>query len=562
MFRPHQGAPVVAPGLDRLRVPQLGDSGVGPPDAITAVQVLGPYNSGTCLMFNYSHHLTTARTRYHLLGWKHSLPPLYAWHDGCLWSEADGGPPEELLRATLVVCMVRCPYFWLLSTAQRSYQIRFEDGATTFSERLRCPVYFSGRQYDNLTAVWNAYYRAYLTHLEPAGAAFVRLEDLVEAPMTIVRALGQHLKLLSSPRLEEEVTRIAATPAKIHQGPCVHGEQARQRYRVDNIQRLISSVDLALIREQIDHTLMAALGYPIVRPTPSAEYGPPAISIGTPGAGKVSQPHLMSNGRLTNANYPPDGESAPSSDGDLLIYLWGISDNEEWIRDNCHWSLGTARKCGLNPQLAGIGYDVRHLERYPHKALARFYVLRDLLDSVSDSRIVLIMDGFDTLFAGSAQQIAAAFRRQKTQILVSAERSFTYQWHEYRDKYDSLSSPYRYPAAGTIIGYAGALRHLTNTCISYIKQGFGHGNDMGLLGKYIYENFETPSFVHLDTNCELFWVTTLDTEVFRRSPLFNPYTKTRPIILHVIGGGRENQHIYRKIGQLILDKEDRLDKRS
>jgi hypothetical protein len=95
--------------------------------------------------------------------------------------------------------MVRSPYFWLLSTARQSYQIRFDDGATTFSERLRCPVHFDGRRYDNLTAVWNAYYRAYRTHLEPAGAAFVRLEDLVEAPMTIVRALGQHLKLLSSP---------------------------------------------------------------------------------------------------------------------------------------------------------------------------------------------------------------------------------------------------------------------------------------------------------------------------------------------------------------------------
>ncbi len=452
--------------------------------------------------------------------------------------------------------MVRSPYFWLLSTARQSYQIRFEDGATTFSERLRCPVHFDGRRYDNLTAVWDAYYRAYRTHLEPAGAAFVRLEDLVEAPMTIVRALGQHLKLLPPPRLKEEVAKIAATPAKIHQGPCVHGEQARQRYRVDNVQRLISSDDLALIGEQIDHALLEAFGYPIVRPTGSAEYGLPEISMGTSRDGtKVSRPDRMSNRQLTNANHPLGGESAPSSDCDLLIYLWGISDNEEWIRENCRWSLSTARKYGLKPQLAGIGYDVRHLERYEHKALARFYVLRDLLRNVSDSQIILIMDGFDTLFTGTARQIVTAFRRQRTQILVSAERSFTYQWHEYKDKYDALSSPYRYPAAGTIIGYAGALRHLANTCISYIKQGFGHGNDMGLLGKYIYENFETPSFVRLDTSCELFWVTTLDTKVFRQSPFFNPYTKTRPVILHMIGGGRENKHIYQEIGQLILDMQ-------
>jgi hypothetical protein len=130
---------------------------------------------------------------------------------------------------------------------------------------------FSGRRrYDNLTAVWNAHYRAYRTHLEPLGAAFVRLEDLVEAPMAIVNALGHHLEILSSPRLEAEVARIAATPAKVHQGPCVAGEQARQRNRVDNVPALISADDLALINEQIDHALLAALGYPIVHSHPSA----------------------------------------------------------------------------------------------------------------------------------------------------------------------------------------------------------------------------------------------------------------------------------------------------
>jgi hypothetical protein len=166
--------------------------------------------------------------------------------------------------------MVRSPYFWLLSTARQNYQIRFEEGAETFSDRLRCRVHFRRRRYDNLTALWNAYYRSYRTHLEPIGAAFVRLEDLVEAPMAIVNALGRHLEIRSSPRLEAEVARIAATPAKVHQGPCLAGEQARRQYRVENVPRLISADDLALINEQIDHDLLAAFGYPIVRPHPSA----------------------------------------------------------------------------------------------------------------------------------------------------------------------------------------------------------------------------------------------------------------------------------------------------
>jgi len=259
-----QAEVVTAPGLGPLRVPQLGDAGVGPRDPVTAVQVFGPFNSGTCLMFNYPHHLTAARTHYHLLGWKHSLPPVYQWHPRCPWEETAGGPSAALLYATLVVCMVRSPYFWLLSTARRNYRIRFENRASTFSERLRSPVELDGRRYDNLTAVWNAYYRAYRTHLEPTGAAFVRLEDLVEAPIAIVRALGRHVEVLSSPQLEVEVARIAATPAKDHEGPCVAGKEARRLYRMDNVRALISAADVELINRQIDHTLLAAFGYPVV----------------------------------------------------------------------------------------------------------------------------------------------------------------------------------------------------------------------------------------------------------------------------------------------------------
>ena len=270
---PRHGS-AIAPGLDEPTVPRLGDDGVGPPAAVTAVQVLGPFNSGTCLMFNYCHQLTAARTQYHLLEWKHSLPPAYTWDEDCPWDEEDGGPPDELLRATLVVIMVRSPYFWARSTARQGYHLRFEDGAVTFSERLRSPVFFGDRRYDSLVAVWNAYYRAYRTHREPTSAAFVRLEDLVEHPMEIVRGLGHHLDLVSSPRLEQEVAQIAATPAKAHvQGPCVDRDQARRLYRFDGIERLISPADLTLMGEQLDPDLMADFGYPIVRPSQAGDGG-------------------------------------------------------------------------------------------------------------------------------------------------------------------------------------------------------------------------------------------------------------------------------------------------
>jgi len=245
-------------------------------------------------------------------------------------------------------------------------------------------------------------------------------------------------------------------------------------------------------------------------------------------------------------------------DGTLLdVYLWAISDDEAWVRENCRWSLETARQYGLRPQLAGIAYDTRHLAHCEHAVdLARFYVLRDLLSRVSDTRLLLIMDGFDTLFRGTEEQIVSAFLGYNTQILVSAEKAYTYQWMELRHKYDAIPSPYRYVACGTIIGFAGALRKMTDEGIYNIEHGFSQGNHQGLVGKYVYDHFDDTTHVRLDTQCQLFWVTTDDTQVFSESPFRNPHTHTTPLISHVIGGSRENAELYRRVGQGIMERGD------
>jgi hypothetical protein len=242
-------------------------------------------------------------------------------------------------------------------------------------------------------------------------------------------------------------------------------------------------------------------------------------------------------------------------DGTLLdVYLWAISDDEAWIRENCRWSLETAGKCGLRPQLAGIAHDTRHLAHCQHAVdLSRFYVLRELLSRVSDTRLLLVMDGFDTLFRGTEEQIVSAFLRYNTQILVSAEKAYNYQWMELRHKYDAMPSPYRYVACGTIIGFAGALRQMTDEAIYNIEHGFSQGNHQGLVGKYVYDHFDDATHVRLDTQCRLFWVTSDDTQVFSESPFCNPHTQTTPLILHVIGGNRENAELYRRVGRRITE---------
>jgi hypothetical protein len=242
-------------------------------------------------------------------------------------------------------------------------------------------------------------------------------------------------------------------------------------------------------------------------------------------------------------------------DGALLdIYLWAISNDEAWIRENCRWSLETARKCGLRPQLAGIAHDIRHLAHCEHAIdLARLYVLRALLGKMSDTRLLLVMDGFDTLFRGTEEQIVSAFLRYNTQILISAEKAYTYQWMELRHKYDAIPSPYRYVACGTIMGFAGALRQMTDEVIYNIEHGFSQANHQGLVGKYVYDHFDDAAHVRLDTRCRLFWVTSDDTQVFSESPFCNPHTQSTPLIFHVIGGNRENAELYRRVGRRIVE---------
>jgi hypothetical protein len=244
---------------------------------------------------------------------------------------------------------------------------------------------------------------------------------------------------------------------------------------------------------------------------------------------------------------------AVDADGSLLdVHLWAIADDEAWLRENCRWSLETARKCGLRPQLAGVGYDTRHLAHCKHAVdLSRLYVLRQLLSRVSDTRLLLVMDGFDTLFRGTEEQIVSTFLRCDTQILISAEKAYTYQWMDLRHKYDATPSPYRYVACGTIMGFAGALRQMTEEIIYNVENGFDHGNHQGLTGKYVHDHFDDTAHVRLDTQCQLFWVTSDDTQVFSESPFHNPYTQTSPLILHVIGGNRENAGLYRQVGERI-----------
>ena len=270
-----------APELGPQLAPSLGDGprrGTRPPDG---VHVFGPWNSGTCLMFNYPHELTSARTTYHYAFWKHSLPPDWRSGPGCRWPETADGPSDELLESTLLIAMVRLPYFWIRSMLSQSYGLRFVGADTDDpAERLRCPVEVEHRRFPNLVHVWNAYYDAYRLFLEPYSARYVRLEDLVADPSRVVDDLGRHISLDDNADRDEIIDRISNTPAKVHgPTPCVAGGEAREKYQVSNVVDTFTADDLDFVNGHLDAELMARFGYPIVTP-PRARDGRASSGLG------------------------------------------------------------------------------------------------------------------------------------------------------------------------------------------------------------------------------------------------------------------------------------------
>lgn len=225
----------------------------------------------------------------------------------------------------------------------------------------------------------------------------------------------------------------------------------------------------------------------------------------------------------------------------LTVYYWAIApeSEREHITHDSRFSLATARQQGFQPQMLGVGHRMRHPERRQAIHQARFYVLDDVIQSShADDDLLLIMDGYDTLFMphASPHVLERRFNESGSILMFSAERDYTYQWLEYKAVFDQTTADYRYLASGTFIGRAWAIRQMAQTCIHDMNHGLEEGNDMGLLGKYAAEH---PRRVALDYGRRIFWVTTRDQDLLLQQPL-----PCDALIVHVVGGRRELSPVY------------------
>lgn len=222
----------------------------------------------------------------------------------------------------------------------------------------------------------------------------------------------------------------------------------------------------------------------------------------------------------------------------LKILVWAINKSKVLMEELCDPLLQTAQIHHIQTELFGIGHQfVAHKQR--------IWILRDYLKTIPQNTLVVCMDGSDTLFNDTLSSLFKKFKNKNTRILISAEKSYTHQYPQFKDKFNNILSEYRYINAGTFMGYAGDLLQMLEDIIG-INQQFPNANDQGLLGIWVSERLNQPTLVKLDSNCDIFWVTTGDwfrlKEIAQtRKIISNPFTNTIPIIIHCVGIG-DAQH--------------------
>lgn len=246
---------------------------------------------------------------------------------------------------------------------------------------------------------------------------------------------------------------------------------------------------------------------------------------------------------------------------DLLVWGWAINKDHKKMEEMASRFTESGKLWGYNTELIGIGWDYAKWDapvvngdgsKAGH-GLQRFYVLREALEKIKNpNQIIVVMDAGDTLFSGPPEEVLKNFKELNTKLLISAEQGYTYQYPQYKPKYDENNTYnlFKYVAAGTLIGYASMLKKMVDECITMCceKKDDGHSYDkveMTVIAnwthKYLIPNESHLRFadVRLDTMCKIFWVTTNDHENFKKEldksgRFYNPITNTTPQILHII----------------------------
>ena len=120
--------------------------------------------------------------------------------------------------------------------------------------------------------------------------------------------------------------------------------------------------------------------------------------------------------------------------------------------------LRSAASNGISPKPIGDG----HMKTNWPQSLFKQRSLYEAVKGLPEQDLVCATDGFDVFFQRDADYIHEQFLSFGCDVVFSAERGYSHQYRRYQAFFENsaTSSPYKYLNAGSVIGYAGALKRL------------------------------------------------------------------------------------------------------
>ena len=217
----------------------------------------------------------------------------------------------------------------------------------------------------------------------------------------------------------------------------------------------------------------------------------------------------------------------------MKLLAWSIEEDEKNTYTNARYLIESAAV--FNQQVKFIGVGKKFVELFD-----KIITLKEYIGSLSENTFLVCIDGYDTLVNKELSMLKEDFEKHNTKVIISSERIFTYQWDSFKDKFETISSPYRYVNSGTLIGYSDDLKVVLDECIE-LSKSYPTDIDQGIVGVWVYKNLENTIKVKLDVDCEFTWVVSGEWEtlgkVSENPQLINPTTGKKPYIIHSPGNG-------------------------
>lgn len=233
----------------------------------------------------------------------------------------------------------------------------------------------------------------------------------------------------------------------------------------------------------------------------------------------------------------------------LRLFIWETK-NTETSRINSIKEKIKLHKNTLNPIESEI-YDL------DARSKEKFLILKEKLQLIEDDDIILFSDSEGVLINDNFENLIKKYKEKSTDILVAGERRFTYQWNNFKDRFDNIKETYQYVNASLWMGEAKSVKKMIEEIVAY-PEFKDTEIDQGLLGIWVYNHINDSNKVQIDYNASIFWITTDESEEIlniyntpQSEPIKNLYTGQTPVLIKIF----DNKLYYSLLGMHILNKK-------